>query len=142
MKTNTMRSGKWFMVVSLAAFLLGGGAVIAQTTKDAAKPSTSATTPARGASPGMGGPGMGGPGMGGPGMGGPGMHGAGMDGMGMGGMGMMGMCPAMGAANTKVDVQKVAKGVTITITSDDAHAVARIQKMAEAMKLMHEAATE
>jgi hypothetical protein len=138
MKSETMTSGRWFVVLAAAALLLGGGAVVAQTTKDAAKPSTSTATPARGA-----GPGMGGPGMGGPGMGGPGMNGAGMGmGMGMGGMGMMGMCPAMGGADTKVEVKKIAKGVTITITSDDARSVTRIQKRGEAMRLMHEAASE
>jgi hypothetical protein len=75
----------------------------------------------------------------GPGMG-MGMMGGGM-GMGMG-MGMMGggFCPmGMAGADTKVDVKNVDKGVTITITSTDTARVARIQKMAEAMRLMHEA---
>jgi hypothetical protein len=64
----------------------------------------------------------------------------------MGG-GMMGggMCPMMGGgmmmggAKTKVDVKKIDKGVTITMTSSDAATVTRLQKMAEAMRLMHEA---
>jgi hypothetical protein len=79
----------------------------------------------------------------GPGMG-MGMMGGGM-GMGMmgGGMGMMGgggFCPmGMGGADTKVEVKNVDKGVVITITSADASRVARLQKMAEAMRLMHEA---
>jgi hypothetical protein len=71
-----------------------------------------------------------------------GMMGGGM-GMGMG-MGMMGggFCPmGLAGADTKVDVKNVDKGVTITITSTDAARVARIQKMAEAMRLMHEATT-
>ena len=63
--------------------------------------------------------------------------------MGMGmGMGMMGggMGPmGMATADTKVDVKNIDKGVTITITSPDPARVARLQKMAEAMRLMHEA---
>jgi hypothetical protein len=64
--------------------------------------------------------------------------------MGGGMMGMMGggMCPMMGGAKAKVDVKKIDKGVTITVTSSDAAAVARLQKMAEAMRLMHEAMTQ
>jgi hypothetical protein len=74
--------------------------------------------------------------------GGNGMMGNGVMG---GGNGMMGggMCGMMmGAANTKIDVKKIDKGVTITVTSSDAAAVARLQKMAEAMRLMHEAMTQ
>jgi hypothetical protein len=68
------------------------------------------------------------------------MMGGGMCPMMGGGMGMgMGM---MGGANTKIDVKKVDKGVTITFTSTDAPTVARLQKMAEAMRLMHEAMTQ
>jgi hypothetical protein len=52
--------------------------------------------------------------------------------------GMMGMCPLMGA-DAKFEVANTAKGVTITITSDDPKVVARARKMAEAMRLMHEA---
>jgi hypothetical protein len=61
--------------------------------------------------------------------------------MGMG-MGMMGggFCPmGMGGADTKVEVKNIDKGVTITITSTDTARIARLQKMAEAMRLMHEA---
>jgi hypothetical protein len=77
--------------------------------------------------------------------GGPGM-GMGMMSSGMGGMGMMaggmmgGMCP-MGGADTHVAVKNTDKGVTITFTSTDPAKVARLQKMAEAMRLMHEANT-
>jgi len=69
-----------------------------------------------------------------------GMMGGGMMGGGMMGGGMMGMM--MGGANTKVDVKKIDKGVTITLTSTDAATAARIQKMGEAMRLMHEAMTQ
>ena len=52
----------------------------------------------------------------------------------------MGGCRwARWAADTKVDVKNVDKGVTITLTSTDPAQVARLQKMAEAMRLMHEA---
>jgi hypothetical protein len=67
----------------------------------------------------------------------------GMMGGGMG-MGMMGggMCPMMiGDAKTKMEVKKIDKGVTITMTSADPAVVTRLQKMAEAMRLMHEANT-
>jgi hypothetical protein len=78
------------------------------------------------------------------------MNGGGMGTMGMmggmgaqGGMGMMGggMCPmmAMGGAETQVAVKNIEKGVTITLTSGDPARVTRLQKMAEAMRLMHEA---
>jgi hypothetical protein len=68
---------------------------------------------------------------------------AGGEGMGMMGGGMMGgmMCPGMMGAAAKLEVTKLAKGVTITITSDDPKVVARVQKMAEGMRLMHEANT-
>lgn len=73
-----------------------------------------------------------------PAKGGMGMMGGGM---GMGGMGMMGggMCPMMGGAETQLAVKNVEKGVTLTFTSSDPAKVARLQKMAEAMRLMHEA---
>ena len=73
---------------------------------------------------------------GGNGMMGHGMMGGGMMGGGMMGGTMMGMMVGTGA---KIDVKKVAKGVSINITSDDAKVTARVQKMAEAMRLMHEA---
>ena len=76
----------------------------------------------------------------------PGPRGGGMGnvGGGMGHMGMMGgMCHmGMGSADTKVDVKNVDKGVTITFTLTDPAKVARLQKMAEAMRLMHEANTQ
>jgi hypothetical protein len=69
---------------------------------------------------------------------GPGMMGGGMMGGGM----MGGACPMfMGGANTKVDVKKLDKGVSVTLTSSDPATAARLQKMAEAMRLMHEAMT-
>jgi hypothetical protein len=75
------------------------------------------------------------------------MMGGGMMGGGMMGggcpmsNGMMGsgMGPMVGNTKTKVEVKKIDKGVTITFTSTDAATVARLQKMAEAMRLMHEA---
>ena len=73
-----------------------------------------------------------------------GMMGGG-DGMMGGGNGTMGggMCGMMmGSANTKVDVKKDDKGVTITMTSSDAATVVRLQKMAEGMRLMHEAMSQ
>ena len=49
----------------------------------------------------------------------------------------------MGGAGTKVTVKNVDKGVTMTFTTDDSAGAVRLQKMAEAMRLMHEAmATE
>ena len=57
-------------------------------------------------------------------------------------MGGMGFCPMMGGPDAKVEVKKLPKGVSITITSDDPRAVLRIQKMGEAMRLMHEAESE
>ncbi len=47
------------------------------------------------------------------------------------------MCPGTLGGEGKVEVTKTAKGVTISITSDDPKVVARVQKRAEAMKLMH-----
>ena len=75
-------------------------------------------------------------------MGGGGMC-AGMMGGGMMGGGMMGGMPmgpmAMMGGDAQVEVKNVDKGVTITITSTDPAKVKRLQKMAEAMRLMHEA---
>jgi hypothetical protein len=113
--------------------LAGGGWVAAQSAGPGAKPHAGA---AGGGGPGHvhaaagGGMGMC-PMMGGMGMG----MGMGMNPM-MGGMGMGAM---MGGADTRVEVKNVDKGVTITLTSNDAAAVKRLQKMAEAMRLMHEA---
>lgn len=69
-----------------------------------------------------------GPGMrkgGGPGRGGPG--------------GGMGMCSTMIDASDRIEVKNTDKGVTMTFTASDETAVQRLQKMAEAMRLMHEA---
>jgi hypothetical protein len=119
------------VATTIMTALAGGGWVAAQTVP---APKPGAGTPARPARGGMGygmGPGMMGGGMG------PGMMGGGM--MGMGG----GMCSMMmGDPSLKLDVKKVDKGVTITMTSTDAATAARLQKMAEAMRLMHEAMTE
>ncbi len=74
-----------------------------------------------------------------------------MGGRGMpGGMGRMGEmqapqrmmhCPMM-VPGAKVEIKSTDKGATITITSDDAKAARRIQKMAEMMRLMHELESE
>ena len=46
----------------------------------------------------------------------------------------------MGYSNQRYSpVKKIDKGVTITLTSSDAATTTRLQKMAEAMRLMHEA---
>jgi predicted lipid-binding transport protein (Tim44 family) len=108
------------LVSVFVALLVGGGLAIAETTSPAAKPQTS--TPAGhehgdGMCAGM----MGG-----------GMMGGGM----MGGMGHLMMGPG-----TKIAVKNVDKGVTITLTSPDPATATRLQKMAEGMRLMHEAMT-
>jgi hypothetical protein len=142
------------LTATVLAAIAGGGFALAQAPATNAKaPKATATEQTGAALTGcpmgggmMGGGPMGGGPMGGGMMGG-GMMGGGPMGGGMMGGGMMGggpmaggMCPmVMGAANTKVDVKKIEKGVTITLTSSDAPTVARLQKMAEAMRLMHEA---
>jgi hypothetical protein len=136
------------LTAALLTAIAGGGFALAQTPSPAdhaahhpaqsgaATPKTQGTP-----SPGSMGGGMmgGGNGMMGNGMMGEGgmmgMMGGGMCPM-MGGGGMMGM---MGGPQTKVDVKKTEKGVTITLTAPDAATAARLQKMAEAMRLMHEA---
>jgi hypothetical protein len=137
---------KWkLLAATLCLLLTGTGIVAAQSTPvpdshaihhPAAAPATD--TPA---SPpgGMMGKGAMSGGMGGPMTGG--MTGGMMNMMGGG------MCPMMdggmmGGAKTKVEVKKIDKGVTITLTSSDAATVTRLQKMAEAMRLMHEATTQ
>jgi hypothetical protein len=55
--------------------------------------------------------------------------------MGHGAMGMG--CPMM-APDTDLKVEKLENGVSITLTSSDPKAVARIQKRAEIMRLMRE----
>jgi len=114
---------------------LGGDAWVAAETAPAPKAATPAPAHnhAAGSAPGATSTGT----MGGMGMG---MMGGGM-GMGMG-PGMMGggFCPmGLGGPDTKVEVKNIDKGFTITVTSTDKARVARLQKMAEAMRLMHEA---
>ena len=107
------------LVSAFLAVVIGGGLAIAQTSAPAAKAQSS--LPAghdHGDGPCVGT--MGG-----------GMMSGGM----MGGMGPM----MMGGAGTKVSVKNVDKGVTITLTSPDAARGTRLQKMAEGMRLMHEA---
>ena len=71
--------------------------------------------------------------------GGGGMKGQGMKG-GMMGAGMMGGdCPLMAGGDTKMEVKKLAKGVVITLTSDDPAAVTKLQTMAERMQVKHQA---
>ena len=141
------------MTAALLTLVAGGGFALAQASAPdpadhaahhaaapaAPAPKTGATPKASPApAPAQAGPGGGsGSGM---------MMGGGMMHGGMMGGGMMGggMCPMMGGgpmggATTKIDVKKIDKGVTITFTSPDAATAARLQKMAEAMRLMHEA---
>ena len=118
----------------LTGISAGGAAWVSAQTAPAPKP---AKPPAAHVHPGGADTGMGMGTMCGGGMGNMGMMGGGMGNMGMmgGAMGPMGMA----GADTKVEVKNIDKGVTITLTSSDATRVARIQKMAEAMRLMHEA---
>jgi len=106
---------------------IGGSAWVSAQTAPAPKAQThDHAAAAKGASPAPGGMGT----MGGGSMcGGMGMMGGGMP---MGAMSMMG-------GDARVEVKNVDKGVTITITSADPAKVKRLQKMAEAMRLMHEA---
>jgi hypothetical protein len=112
------------LAATFLAVAVGGGWVAAETAPPAPKPpATAGAVHEHGGAPGgemMCGKMMGGGGMG-PMMG--------------GGMGPM----MMGGAATKVAVKNVDKGVTITLTSADTATVVRLQKMAEAMRLMHEA---
>ena len=118
---------------TLLALLLAAGTVGGiGTLVSAQTPPTPKTSPAPAPGPARGPGGGAGPGMMGGGQG-QGMMGGGM--MGFGG----GMCPMAGGAGTKVEVKKIDKGVTMTFTSSDPATVTRIQKMAEAMRLMHEA---
>jgi hypothetical protein len=119
------------VIGALAIAALGtGGFVAAQTSGPTIDVDHAAHHPEKAAP--MGGP-QGGMGSGAMGNG---MMGGGGIGNGMMGGGMMGMMLGTGA---KLDVKKVPKGVSMTITSDDPKVVARVQKMAEAMRLMHEA---
>jgi hypothetical protein len=119
------------LTAAVLAAIAGGGFALAQAPKQTA-PSQSA--PAPGMMGGGNGYGMMGNGYGMMG-GGQGMMGGGM--MGMMGGGPMGMM--MGGASTKIDVKKIDKGVTVTMTSSDPATAVRLQKMWEAMRLMHEA---
>jgi hypothetical protein len=118
------------------AVIAGGSFALAQAPKQTDRGANSPTQAAPG--PGMMGGGNGygmmGNGYGMMGGGGYGMMGGGMMGMMGGGM--------MGGASTKIDVKKIEKGVTITMTSSDPATAARLQKMWEAMRLMHEAMTQ
>ncbi|MEW6777171.1 MAG: hypothetical protein AB1405_12815 [Bdellovibrionota bacterium] len=81
---------------------------------------------------------------------GPGLHGMMGGKTGMMGHGSHGGCPMMGGGpgegmpcplmgpGTKIETKKIDKGVQITVTTDDPKAAARLQKMAEIMKLTHE----
>jgi hypothetical protein len=147
------------LAMTLAGAMVGGGMAVAQapapTADDHAAhhPAAKATpaTPTAPAKPAPAPAAKGGATKGDPMMGGGGgmmngmcpmMGGGGMgNGMGNGMMGG-GMGPMMGGSATKVDVKKIDKGVTITMTSPDAATAARLQKMAEAMRLMHEASSQ
>jgi hypothetical protein len=125
-----------FIIITALLLGLGGGtALVSAQTAAAPKAAKPAPEHVHPGAADAGGNGMSNMGMGHMGMG----MGMGMMGMGAGMMGG-GLCPmGMGSADTKVEVKNVPKGVTITFTSTDAARVARLQKMAEAMRLMHEA---
>ena len=112
------------LVSAFLAVVIGSGFAIAQTTAPGTKAQTSMPA-GHEHGDGMCGGMMGGGMMGG------GMMGGGM----MGGMGPM----MMGGAGTKIAVKNIDKGVTITLTAPDAAMATRLQKMAEGMRLMHEA---
>jgi hypothetical protein len=121
---------KRILLTTVLLTVVAGGGWVAAQTPAAPKPA-----------PAMAGPGPRGRMMGGDSM----PMGRGMNGGGMMGGGMMGggMCSMMmGGSDTKIEVKKIDKGVTITLTSSDAATTTRLQKMAEAMRLMHEAMTE
>jgi hypothetical protein len=132
------------LTAALLTTIAGGGFALAQATSPndhaAHHPTqTGAATPKAESTPTPG-SGMGSGMMGDSGMMGGGMMGGGMMGMmGGGGMCPMGGMGMMGGAKTKVDVKKTEKGVSITLTAPDATTAARLQKMAEAMRLMHDA---
>jgi len=126
------------LIATLGATLMGAGLVAAQAPTPAPKAqdphaahhATGTAGPAKSKADGDAGMANGGMGMMGGGMMGGGMMGGGM------------MCPGMMGASAKMEVVKLPKGVTITLTSDDPKVVARVQKMAEGMRLMHEANTQ
>jgi hypothetical protein len=143
-KGATMKRTFLMTTVLAGLALAGAGWAAAQTAAtahdhDHAAPAKGAPTkaaPGPGATSGGMGMGM----MGGesgmcPMMGNGGMGNGGMGNMG-GGMGAM---MNMGGAGTQVAVKNTDKGVTITLTATDPAKVTRLQKMAEAMRLMHEA---
>jgi hypothetical protein len=103
------------LVSAFVALLIGSGLAIAQTSAPAGKPQTSMPAGHE--------------------------HGDGMCAGMMGGGMMGGMGPMMMGAGTKIAVKNVDKGVTITLTSADPAMATRLQKMAEGMRLMHEAMT-
>jgi len=107
------------LVSVFIALLVGGGLAIAETTPPAAKPQTAMPAGHE--------------------------HGNGMMGGGMGGGMCAGMMGGMGhlmmGTGTKIAVKNVDKGVTLTLTSPDPAMATRLQKMAEGMRLMHEAMT-
>src|SRR3954468_21831589 len=114
-KDHSMRRAS--LVSALVALLVGGGLAIAETTPPAAKPQSAMPAGHE--------------------------HGDGMMGGGMcAGAGMMGgMGHLMMGTGTKIAVKNVDKGVTMTLTSPDPATATRLQKMAEGMRLMHEAMT-
>jgi hypothetical protein len=116
----------------LFGFATGGAALVSAETTPA--PKAGDHDHAKAAPMAPGGMGMMGEGMCGGMMGGGMMGGGMMGGMPMGPMSMMG-------ADARVEVKNIDKGVTITLTSADPAKVKRLQKMAEAMRLMHEANT-
>jgi hypothetical protein len=122
------------LIATLSAALLGGGLVVAQTSAPQTKDEHAAHHPEKAAAEGSAkakGPRH------------PASAEGGMD-MKGGSMGMMGggmMCPGMAGAGAKLAVTKLPNGVTMTLTSDDPKVAARLQKMAEGMRLMHEANT-
>ena len=122
------------LIATLGAALLGGGLVVAQTNAPQAKDPHAGHHPEKPAAEAGKAKGPSRP---------PSAEG----GMGMmgGDKGMMGggmMCPGMMGAGAKLAVSKLPNGVTMTFTSDDPKVAARVQKMAEGMRLMHEANAE
>lgn len=139
------KSLRFFFATALLAAVAGGGFALAQVpaagTADHAShhPASTPKAAGMGGATGQMGAGMDHGMMKGGGMMGHGHGGADDHGMMMGG----GMCPLMmGGAATKVEVKKIDKGVIITMTSPDAATAVRLQKMAEGMRLMHEATTQ
>lgn len=114
-------------IAPILLLVLGGGVAFAQAGPPKAAPRAAPAAPSSASGQGMMGQGMMGHGM---------MSGD------MMGSGMMDNCSCANAAGIRVDVKKIAKGVTITYTSEDASAVARLQKRADAVRLMHESCSQ